>query len=183
MKDMPKKLSLTCLGLLSVLWFSGCASSVSRDGATTAMSYKLSTEKKAAEVTIEISPEAQEKIKDNLKFDKEELRKHLERALTAYSLLDAGQKGQLPTVEILVTSVRVRSNFSAVAFGFMAGGDNISGDILLKDPAGKVIDRFHVSATYALGGLAGGQDSARMGWLYEEFAKQAMQEVAGIKKT
>ena len=30
---------------------------------------------------------------------------------------------------------------------------------------------------YALGGLAGGQDSARLNWLYEEFAKLLAQEV------
>ena len=106
----------------------------------------------------------------------------MERALTAYSVIDASRKGELPTVEIVVTSVRVRSNFSAVAFGFMAGGDNISGDIVLRDTAGRELDQFHVSATYALGGLAGGQDGARMGWLYEEFAKQAVKEITGIKK-
>lgn len=167
--------------LLGALFFTGCASSVERAPGSAVGGYKLSTEKKAAEVKISLSAEAQNKVKDNLKFDQEELRKHLERALSAYSLLDAGQKESLPTVEILVTSVRVRSNFSAVAFGFMAGGDNISGDILIKDAAGATLDRFHVSATYALGGLAGGQDGARMGWLYEEFAKQAMQEMTGLK--
>ena len=33
------------------------------------------------------------------------------------------------------------------------------------------------SAAYALGGLAGGQDEARMNWLYEEFAKLTVAEV------
>lgn len=172
---------LTCGALLGALFFTGCASSVNRAPGSASSGYRLSTDKKAAEVRISLSPEAQSKVKDNLKFDQEELRKHLERALTAYSLIDANQKGALPTVEILVTSVRVRSNFSAVAFGFMAGGDNISGDILIKDSSGAVLDRFQVSATYALGGLAGGQDGARMGWLYEEFAKQAVQEMTGLK--
>lgn len=175
------RLILASGALLGALFFTGCVSSVNRAPGSTTSNYRLSRDKKAAEVQISISPEAQNKIKDNLKFDQEELRKHLERALAAYSLLDAGQKGTLPTVEILVTSVRVRSNFSAVAFGFVAGGDNISGDILIKDTAGTVLDRFQVSATYALGGLAGGQDSARMGWLYEEFAKQAVQEMTGLK--
>lgn len=179
--NIPK----TCLllGVLAgALTFSGCASSVSRTTPAAAATYRVSAEHPAGSVTIVISPEAREKIKDNLKFDQEELRKHVERALSAYSVLDANRKGELPVVEVLVTSVRVRSNFSAVAFGFMAGGDNISGDIVIRDAAGKEQDRFHVSATYALGGLAGGMDEARMGWLYETFAKQAVQEVTGIKK-
>ena len=121
-------------------------------------------------------------MKDNLKFDHEELRKHVERALTAYSIMDTSRKGELPVVEIVVTSVRVRSNFSAVMWGAMAGADNISGDIVIRDVAGEQLDSFHVSASYALGGLAGGQDNARMGWLYEAFAKRAVEEITGTKR-
>lgn len=178
-----KRLLIAAFGLALALNFAGCASSVTRDaGPATASGYKLSSTQKAAEVTLTLSPEAREKVKENLKFDQDELRKHVERALAAAEVLDSAQKGTLPTVEIVVTSVRVRSNFSAVAFGFMAGGDNISGDIVIRNSAGTALDRFHVSATYALGGLAGGQDGARMGWLYEEFAKQAAAEITGRKK-
>ena len=178
------RLLLASAALLGALFISGSASSVTRDGnALQATSFKLTEANKAAEVLLTVSPEAKEKIKDNLKFDPEELRKHVERALSAYAVLDAGRKGQLPVVEVIVTSVRVRSNFSAVMWGAMAGADNISGDIVIKDATGKTLDTFHVSASYALGGLAGGQDGARMGWMYEEFAKQAVQEITGVKKS
>ncbi len=47
----------------------------------------------------------------------------------------------------------------------------------MKNAAGAEIDRFEVGASYALGGLAGGQDSARMGWLYEKFAEETINEL------
>lgn len=162
---------------------SGCASSVVRTGLPAGGSYKLSAERKVSEVVVSLSPAAREKMKDNLKFDPDELKKHMERALAAYQIMDAAQKGTLPVLELVVTNMRVRSNFSAVAFGIMAGTDSLEADVVIKDPTGKELDRFKVSASYGLGGLAGGQDSARMGWIYEEFAKQAVQEVTGTKKT
>lgn len=42
---------------------------------------------------------------------------------------------------------------------------------------GKEFDRFVVSSCYALGGLAGGQDSMRMSWLYEKFAEETVKEL------
>ena len=74
---------------------------------------------------------------------------------------------------------RVRSNFTAVMFGFMAGNDSITGDVVLRDAAGKELNRFEVSASYALGGLAGGMDDARMGWLYEKFAELTVENLGG----
>lgn len=164
------------------IFSAGCASSVERAGPATQAAYRLSAEKKISEVTVSLSPAAREKLKDNLKFDPEELRKHMERALSAYQIIDPGQKGSLPAMEVIVTNMRVRSNFSAVAFGIMAGTDSLEADVVIKDAAGKELDRFKVSASYGLGGLAGGQDSARMSWIYEEFSKQAVQEVTGVKK-
>lgn len=171
-------IALSLLALVSA----GCATSVQRVGPQQLDSgYKLSAEHKVSQVTVTISDEARDKLKDNLKFDPQELRQHVERALSAYAIVEAKQP-ELPVVDIVVTSVRVRSNFSAVMWGFMAGADSISGDILIKDQSGKQLDRFHVSASYALGGFAGGQDSARMGWLYEAFAKNAADELRGVRK-
>ena len=82
-----------------------------------------------------------------------------------------------PELEIRIKGVRVRSNFSAVMWGFMAGSDYITADVVLKDAGGKEIDKYEVSVSYALGGLAGGQDSARMGWLYEKFAEETIKEL------
>ena len=52
-----------------------------------------------------------------------------------------------------------------------AGADNISGNVHVLDPAGKTLRSFEVSASYAFGGLAGGQDSIRLNYLYEKFAE------------
>lgn len=52
-------------------------------------------------------------------------------------------------------------------------------DEVARDASGKELQRFSVEASYALGGLAGGIDDTRMGWLYETFAKHAVDELSG----
>ncbi len=84
-------------------------------------------------------------------------------------------------MEIVVTDIRVRSNFNAVMWGFMAGADHIKGDVVLRSASGEQMDRFGVSASYALGGMAGGQDDARMGWLYEKFAEETVTALSARK--
>ena len=167
--------------MVLLLFVTGCSSGVTRYSAPAATALRVSESNKVGEVNLALSAEAKEDLKDNLKFDQEELRKHVERALAGYAVLDASKKGQLPQVEILVTAIRVRSNFSAVMWGFMAGSDSIAGDVVIKDPTGKEIDRFKVKAAYALGGIAGGQDGTRLDWLYEAFAKETLKELTGTK--
>lgn len=157
------------------LGLGACASSAKRSaGFPAAGTYAVSTQNKLGAVTVDLSPAAREKLKDNLKFDQEKLRAHLERALAAYDVLALDQKGRIPALAITVTDIRVRSNFSAVMWGALAGADSIDGEVSIVDPQGQVRDRVKVSASYALGGIAGGQDDARMGWLYESFAKEAV---------
>lgn len=159
----------------------GCASGVKRlDTAGEDPTYVLSKDRQVEDVTISLSAEAQKKHAKNLKFSAHELKDTVHRALESQQLVSESES-ELPTVDILVTNMRVRSNFSAVAFGFFAGADAIEGDVSVKDSSGKVLNQFTVSTSYALGGLAGGQDSARMGWLYEEFAKQTLNELQGIQ--
>jgi hypothetical protein len=127
-------------------------------------------------VSLWLNDEAKKLVADNLKFNQDALRSMVERALAANSLIKP-ESGH--TLDIEITSIRARSNFSAVMFGFMAGNDHIEGVVTIKDTAGKVLKRGKVSASYALGGLAGGQDDARMGWLYETFSKHTVAEVTG----
>ncbi len=61
----------------------------------------------------------------------------------------------------------------------MAGDDHIKGDVLVRAPDGTELQSFSVNASYAFGGLGGGQDSVRMNWLYENFAKRVAEEVTG----
>jgi hypothetical protein len=127
-------------------------------------------------VSLALSEDAKKLVADNAKFNPDALRSTVERLLQAQNLVKADAT---QTLDIEITSFRVRSNFSAVMFGFMAGSDNVEGVVTIKDAAGQVVKRALVKASYALGGFGGGQDEARMGWLYEEFAKHALAEVTG----
>jgi hypothetical protein len=133
---------------------------------------------KAGSLTVNLSGEAQVEAADNLKFSKEELRQTIHRFLETKELLSEQSDVELPTVEVTVTSVRVRSSFSAIMFGFLAGDDHIDGDVLVRAPDGDKLQEFSVSASYAFGGFAGG-DETRMNWLYESFAERMTEELSG----
>jgi len=119
-------------------------------------------------VDARVSPKAKEQLRDNIKFDLNTLSSTVERALSASKLQDAAG---VNTLDVEVTSVYIRGTFTAVMFGALAGVDNISGDVRVLDPSGKVLRSFEVSASYAFGGFAGGQDSVRLNYLYEKFAE------------
>jgi hypothetical protein len=156
----------------------GCASGITRmDGAPgrpTTTDVSAVTSVKA--VNLWLSADAKKLVADNLKFNQDQLRSTIERALSAQNLLKADSANSL---DIEITNIRTRSNFSAVVFGFMAGNDLVEGIVTIKNDSGKVLKRGKVSSSYALGGLAGGQDDTRMSWLYESFSKHAVEEVAG----
>ena len=128
-------------------------------------------------VNLWLNADAKKALAENIKFNPDTLKSTIERTLQARDLVkpDSGR-----TLDVEITAMRVRSNFTAVMFGFMAGSDNVEGVVTIKDSAGQVVKKAKVNASYALGGLAGGQDDARMGWIYEEFAKHASAEVSGV---
>lgn len=64
----------------------------------------------------------------------------------------------------------------------MAGSDRILGTVTARDGQGRLINRFNVNASYALGGLAGGMDQARTGWLYEKFAEETLIELTSTER-
>jgi len=172
----------TPLLFLIVAGLVGCASGVKRAEDTSKReAYFAKGGKLANEVTISLSKEAQAMLSDNLKFDQNKLLETVKRAIDAKNLLAKSPDPTLPKIEILVTEIRVRSNVTAILFGFMAGSDTVVGDVIARDQSGKELQRFNVSASYALGGLGGGQDDARMGWLYETFAKHTVEELTGTK--
>lgn len=175
--------SLGVASILIMMTLAGCASGVkhSEDKTTTAPAF-AEAGKQCSSVTLRLQPAAQLKIADNLKFDQEKLLGTIKRALQARNVIAAGPNPALPTIEVLVTDIRTRSNFSAVMWGFMAGDDHINGEVIVRGPDGRVLQHFSVSASYALGGLAGGQDDVRMGWLYETFAKHVLEELTGAPK-
>jgi hypothetical protein len=165
------------LALAAIAILSACASGVTRmDGSADNVDTK-SFVPAVKSINLWLNDDAKKLVSDNLKFNQDTLRSTVERALQAQNLV---KPESVQSLEIEITGFRVRSNFSAVMFGFMAGNDNVEGVVTIKDGSGKIIKKSKVSASYALGGFAGGQDDARMGWLYEEFAKHAVAEVSGV---
>ncbi len=165
----------------------GCSSGVKRSagaettGETAGSTVDASqqTRMSVSEIQIGFTDEAKEQYKDNIKFDPDALASTMRRALAANDLMETEAENHL---RVTISDVRVRSNFSAVMFGFMAGSDHITGNVEVVDPNGTALDQFEISASYALGGFAGGQDGARMNWLYEKFAELAAKELLGDSK-
>jgi hypothetical protein len=154
-----------------VLGLSACASQVSRSpeaaGATPEPVRALSS------FTVSMSPQANAQLADNLKFDIGALRTKVGLALESRNLVASDGDFELAVV---VDDIRVRGTFTAVMFGFMAGDDHLNGTATLRR-GDKTLGSFGIKTSWALGGFAGGQDDARMGWLYEEFAKQLADEL------
>lgn len=175
-----RSLSRLLFAGLLLLQLAACASNVTRStGSGYSQPYFKNTETKAGKLTVTLTPEGRKLAGENLSFNHEKLRETVRRALELHQILSAELGSRRPSIEIQITSVRARSSFSAVMFGFMAGDDHINGNVIVRNPIGAVLQRFAVSASYALGGLAGGQESTRMGWLYETFAKHVVQELTG----
>lgn len=154
----------------------GCASGVTRQTGNTAPP-QVTTER-IGKVVVSLSPEAQKKLVDNPGFSTEQLASVIKSRIGDRNMIDGASAAAL---DVEVTDLRVRSTAAAVLFGFMAGSDNLSGNVRLHGPNGDSTP-FSVNASYALGGLAGGQDGTRMGWLYAEFAKLVATELYGEEK-
>ncbi|BAX63027.1 DUF4410 domain-containing protein [Burkholderia stabilis] len=165
------------LALVTIGFLSGCASSVTRDAgnqagaAATASTSKFGTKPVIVKVTLDAT--AQEELKDNLKFSAKKLQEKIESALDARNLLAKADSTDAMHLNVEVTGIRVRSSFSAVMFGFMAGSDYVDGTVTLVGADNLQVDRFKVSASYALGGIAG-FDGTRMDWLYEKFTEKTL---------
>jgi hypothetical protein len=110
-----------------------------------------------------------------VRFEEDKLREMIQRKLEVSGLLD---EGSTKKVSIEITDIRIRSSFNAFMWGFMAGDDHIDGQVSLIDNDGKPIHSFTVSASYALGGLAG-MNETRMSWLFEKFSELTVAEIKG----
>lgn len=166
------------LSVIAIAFFlTGCASSVKRSPDMARIHQHPAANTQVASVSVSLTDEAKKKAMENLKFNPDELLNYVKRGLDASSLIGSTDQS-LPNLEIQVKDMRVRSNFSAVMWGVMAGSDSITADVVLKDVTGKELDRYEVSVSYALGGLAGGQDSTRMDWLYEKFTEETVKELS-----
>ncbi len=148
-----------------ILLLAACAgTSVRKDGVVNSSTGALTV----GSIQTKVSSVAREQLPDNVKFDLNALNSTIERTVSASNLRDPSVANVL---DIEVTNVHIRGTFSAVMFGLFAGADNLSGNVRVLDPNGKVLRAFDVSASYAFGGAAGGQDSIRINYLYEKFAE------------
>jgi hypothetical protein len=162
--------------LIAVSLLTACASQIIEPDAP---GTPRPTVKALESFTVELSPNAKEQLAENVKFDADALSKKLELALKSNGLIASDGDFRL---KVLVTDIRVRGTFNAVMWGFMAGDDHLNGDnILTRKEGDESVYQFKVKTSYALGGFAGGQDSMRMDWLYEEFSKKVAGKLVALR--
>jgi hypothetical protein len=152
----------------------GCAGTIKQDPRVTGDVSKVVG---IAKVEARMTPEALKLQADNPQFSREELAGYLRRKLEAKGFV--GPAAQY-SVDIVVTNIRVRSAFSAIMWGALAGSDSVAATVRIVDQAGNPVRSFDVDASYALGGLAGGQDGMRMSWLYDKFSELAVAELEKV---
>jgi len=171
---MPKLRMLLLSAIVCAL--TACSGAVTRPDATS--NYVYNGERFGA-VKVDLTTQAQQQLSDNDTFQLDQLKSSLETRLNADGLISQGERYR---VQVAVKDIRVRSTFSAVMWGFMAGDDHIQGDVTIFDAEDHPVHTFHVKASYALGGFAGGQDGMRMNWLYKRFAELTSEEIRGGNK-
>ena len=155
----------------------GCASQVVEpDAATTSRPVVKALES----FSVELSPKAREQFADNDRFNPKALETTLDRTFRSKGLIAPDGDFRL---KVVVSDIRVRGTFNAVMWGFIAGDDHLNGDnILFRKEVEDPIYQFKVKTSYALGGAVGGNDSVRMDWLYEEFAKKIADKLVALRE-
>ena len=171
-KVVRRIFALATLGLLTVL--AGCAGTIKQD---LRVKGDLSRLDGVSQVTAAMSPDAVKLQADNPQFSRDELATRLRNRLESRNLTAPAASHR---VEIVVTDIRVRGAFAAIMFGFMAGDDHVTGVVRVVDASGRALRSFEVNANYAFGGVAGGQDSVRMNWLYDKFADLAAEQLEKV---
>lgn len=75
-------------------------------------------------------------------------------------------------VEVEVIGMRLRSNGTAIWWGFMAGGDWITVNVNVMEVGGRSIKEFQTGTATALGGFIFGARSTRVGRMMKTLAKR-----------
>jgi hypothetical protein len=170
------KTILRVTSILILVSLVGCASTVSRNTSTVKEEkVQITKFQPIKSVNLSLNSRAKEKLPDNLNFSSDALLKKINSTLQANQYLNTNNLPTNISVEVLVTNIRTRSGVTAIMLGPLAGGDYITGDVLIKDGA-NTIDKFEVDVTFAWGGAMGDTDS-RMNWMYESFANKMTEEI------
>jgi outer membrane murein-binding lipoprotein Lpp len=152
----------------------GCSGTVKIDPAQQARLAQHQPVAGVSAIQVELTEDVKAKMAGVASFDRDMVGKLLRNRLESEGLVADGSAHR---VRVLLNDVRVRSALSAIMLGVLAGDDHITGKVQLLDAQGRAKASFDVSASYAFGGIAGGQDGARMGWLYEKFAELSVTEL------
>lgn len=155
---------LMCLLLLCT---AGCASNVSMDSDSSTQVYKYKGEKysKINVTWVDALGSDPDKV---TRIQQLSLDKAIVNSLISQKIYDEQANN---TIDVQVTDMRFRSAFNAIMWGAMSGADYVDGDVTLKATDGTPLAHFKISASYALGGFAGGPDGTRMSWLSGKFGE------------
>jgi len=151
---------------ISVAYLGGCSSNVRRDNDAPAV-YQYSGAK-YGKVSTAMSPAIAADADKAARFQELKLEEAIVTQLKEKNLYDEKSEN---IVDVVVNALRVRNAATAIMFGFMAGSDNMEGVVTLKASDGKVLNKFTIDASYALGGFGGGQNTARLGYLSRTFGE------------
>jgi hypothetical protein len=162
------------VALMVLVLLGGCAGTVTQDVRVRGDVSRLDG---VNQVVALIAPEAANQQIEYSQFNRQELATRLRWRLESKGLAVPTATHQ---VEIVVTDLRIRNGFAAIMIGPLAGDDHVTGRVRVLDPSGQPVRSFEIHATYAFGGIAGGQDSVRLNWLYDKFADLASAELEKI---
>lgn len=167
---------LKTIFLVSALGLVACTSNVRPEAGMTG-AYVNSGEK-FSQITVGMSDSVAEDTRKQVRINELKLDENLRSELAKRGLFDQSAAN---TIKITVNKLHIRSAGLAIMFGVMAGTDNMEGTVALYDGAGKQKASFVINASYSLGGLAGGANSVRLGWLSGKFAELAADAIQGKK--
>ncbi len=126
--------------ILVVLILSACAAGIQRAPEIALQAPQFDDlGERAGSLTIKLSEEGAKAAGESNNFNMDNLRQAIRRSLEDKNLIAEKSDGKLPTINVNVTSVRTRSNFAAIMFGFMAGDDHIKGNVEVRAPSGAVL--------------------------------------------
>lgn len=154
----------------------GCASEAARKSDAEPPLANSAAQVQAVHVTL--TPEVQGQLYYNESIKPGRVLGAMKRNLKARDMLGQPSDRHLPSLEIVINDIRARSRGASIWVGFLAGEDRIVGDVIVRDPSGKEIDRVSVKSAYAWGGPFG-TDYERMNYLYDAFAERAAELLTG----
>lgn len=158
---MYKKISLWISGLFFLV---GCTGMVGLNSEQQAM--EIAAQKyRFSSINISLADGAVTTKSTRRYFDKEEFLQSIQKQFDKHGLIQS--KSNL-NLEIIIKRVKIRSQLNALLP--LPGNDKIEAQVAIQEN-GKVLDKFKVNSSYALGGTANALAIVRTHLLYSNFSK------------